>query len=121
MAKSWTVFLFALLLPCLAEAGTARGMVRTSTGRGYWIYTAEGDVAAFGDAEFHGSMKGATLYAPISGMTARPHDDGYWLAGEDGAVISFGMAQSCGSMSGTPLNKPIVGITAALNGNGYIL
>jgi hypothetical protein len=96
----------------------------TRDGHGYWLARADGAVAAFGDAGWHGSLPAdqARPKAPIVGI-ARTYDaQGYWLADADGRVYSFGDARPYGS---APLNEtlsaPITGIAATADGRGYWL
>jgi peptidoglycan/xylan/chitin deacetylase (PgdA/CDA1 family) len=88
-------------------------------GNGYWEVAADGGIFSFGDAEFHGSMGGTALNAPIVGMAATPSGNGYWEVAADGGIFSFGDAEFHGSMGGTALNAPIVGMAATPSGNGY--
>ena len=56
-----------------AVAGQASGGVG-----GYWIDAADGGVFSFGNAQFHGSMGGIPLNAPVVGMAATHDAGGYW-------------------------------------------
>jgi len=40
-------------------------MTATETGDGYWFVAADGDIFAFGDAQFHGSLGGNPPSAPV--------------------------------------------------------
>jgi hypothetical protein len=66
-------------------------MARTPSGRGYWLATAAGAVAAFGDAAAAGALT-ARPNLPVVGLAATPSGRGYWLASADGAVFAFGDA-----------------------------
>ena len=88
---------------------------------GYWFAAADGGVFSFGAAEFHGSMGGTRLVAPVVGMAATPSGGGYWMVARDGGVFAFGNARFLGSMGGKPLNRPIVGMAATPTGAGYWL
>jgi subtilisin family serine protease len=92
-----------------------------TTGHGYWIATADGQVHAFGSARFYGDLRGQALSASIVAAARTPSGKGYWLAGSDGAVYSFGDAQFRGGLNGHRLNSPIVGMAAMPKGMGYIL
>ena len=59
----------------------------TADGQGYWMVASDGGIFAFGDAEFHGSLGGQTLTAPIAGMI--PNGNGYTLIGQDGQLYPF--------------------------------
>jgi hypothetical protein len=99
----------------------AMDIVRTPTGKGYYVVASTGDVFAFGDAKFFGSMGGHFLAAPVVDMAVRPQNDGYWLVGADGGVFAFGHAQMKGGMAGMHLNAPITGIECDAQGDGYWL
>jgi N-acetylmuramoyl-L-alanine amidase len=88
---------------------------------GYWIVSSDGGIFAFGTAQFHGSMGGSPLDAPIMGMAAAPTGGGYWLVASDGGVFAFGTAQFLGSMGGLPLVKPVVAVAADPSTGGYWL
>ncbi len=100
---------------------SAVGLAETPDAGGYWIVTATGAVANFGDAADVGSLTGKTLAAGIVGIAPTPTGHGFWLAASDGGVFSFGDAVFMGSMGGKHLNKPIVGIAATPDGGGYWL
>jgi hypothetical protein len=85
----------------------------------YWLVASDGGIFSFGNAQFHGSMGGQPLNAPIVGMTPTASRNGYWLVASDGGIFGFGDAQFYGSEGGKPLNKPIVGMAATPDGGGY--
>ncbi|MDA8367866.1 MAG: hypothetical protein M0Z62_13065, partial [Actinomycetota bacterium] len=90
-------------------------MAAAPGGNGYWLVGADGGVFSFGSANFHGSMGGTHLNAPIVSMAAAPGGNGYWLVGADGGVFSFGSAGFGGALAGTqPSTGPssTVGITS---------
>ncbi len=97
------------------------GMASTPDGGGYWIVDRAGDVAAKGDAVYHGSMTGQHLNAPIAHIVATPDGGGYWLVAADGGIFSFGDAPFYGSMGGKRLNAPVVGLAPTPDGHGYWL
>jgi len=88
---------------------------------GYREVASDGGVFDFGNAQFHGSMGGKSLNAPVVGTAEVPGGGGYWEVASDGGIFSFGDAQFYGSMGGKPLNKPIVGMVATPDGKGYWL
>ena len=90
----------------------------TPSGRGYYLIAGDGGVFCFGDAQFHGSMGGHPLNAPVQSLVPTPDGLGYWLVAADGGVFSFG-APFRGSMGGHPLNKPVSGMVAY--GDGYLM
>jgi SpoIID/LytB domain protein len=109
-----------------ATLGTLPGGAATtpspsSSGEGYWLADAAGDVFSFGGAGAYGSMAGDHLNQPVVGMAATPAGTGYWLVAKDGGIFSFGTARFYGSMGGDHLNAPIVGMAPAPTGAGYWL
>ena len=103
-----------------ALAGPVTGIAATSSGNGYWVTTASGQVQNEGNASYFGSM-GASLNSPIIGMAATPDGGGYWLVGGDGGIFSFGDARFFGSTGALVLNKPVVGMAPTPDGGGYWL
>ncbi len=95
------------------------GAAATPDGRGVWTAATDGGVFTYGDAQFHGSMGGKTLNAPVIGIAATSDGRGYWQVAADGGIFSFGNAQFHGSMGGQPLNKPVVGMAADPATGGY--
>lgn len=71
-------------------------LMPTKSGAGYWIVGADGGVESFGDADFHGSMGGKHITAPVTDGAVTPTGNGYWLLGGDGAVYAFGDADFYG-------------------------
>ncbi len=88
---------------------------------GYWINAADGGVFSFGNAEFHGSMGGLRLNAPVVGIATTHDAGGYWEVASDGGVFSFGDAGFDGSTGSIRLNKPMVGMAVTPDGGGYWL
>ena len=111
--------------------GTPLGIASSPDGGGYWIATAAGELAPFGDTENFGSpaQDNSQLAAPVVGISAvptplcspptappgsqpaspGPPPEGYWIIGADGGVFSYGDAQFHGSAAGMHLVAPIVG------------
>jgi hypothetical protein len=87
-------------------------MAAMPQGGGYWLVSAAGAVAAFGNAENFGSMSGVRLDRPIVAVVAGPGSGGYWLIASDGGVFSFGDAWFSGSMGATHLASPVVGASS---------
>ncbi len=106
----------ALSQPVLPEVV---GMASTPSGRGYWLVSSNGAVAAHGDAASYGDMSTAALNRPIVGMAPTADGKGYWLDASDGGIFSFGDAQFYGSMGGARLNQPMVGMASTPDGKGY--
>ena len=96
-------------------------MSATPTGNGYWIVDESGLVHAFGDATFHGDMRGWILNGPIRRIEPHPSGDGYWLVADDGGVFAFGAAAFYGSMGDRLLNAKVISLSATPSGNGYFL
>jgi hypothetical protein len=90
-------------------------------GLGYWEVTANGGVAAYGQAVAYGSMSGHVLNAPVVGIASTPSGAGYWLVAADGGIFSFGNAAYFGSTGSLHLVAPITGITSTKDGQGYWL
>jgi len=88
---------------------------------GYWITSALGQVAAFGNMPKAGGTIGRGLSAPIIGIGGHPSGRGYWLFGRDGGVFAFGAAQFHGSTGALRLNQPMVGLAPTPSGKGYWL
>ena len=84
----------------------------TTTGGGYWIVTANGQVFAFGAAVNYGGLAGRRLNGPIVGIVPSPDGLGYWLIARDGGVFSFGSAQFSGSTGASPPRSPVVAVGA---------
>jgi titin len=99
----------------------SRRMAVTIDGGGYWLVSADGAVACFGDARSYGSENGKHLNQPIVGIAATPDGKGYWLVGADGGVFNFGDAGFYGSEGGKHLNQALLGIVATPDGDGYWL
>ncbi len=106
----------------LSSGALGDHMAGTSTGGGYWIVTATGQVTAYGPAQSFGSISslGITVH-DIVGIAPTPTDKGYWLVGADGGVFAFGDARYYGSMGGKALNEPVVGMAPVPTGEGYWL
>ena len=106
--------------PTSAPSGGA-AVAATPEGEGYWVASASGAVATYGNAKYYGSMAGTHLNAPIVGIASTPNGAGYWLVASDGGVFSFGDASFFGSTGGMHLNQPVVDIAATTGGKGYWL
>ncbi|MGE0881195.1 MAG: CHRD domain-containing protein [Acidimicrobiia bacterium] len=100
---------------------SAVGNAVTPSGKGQWLVTATGEMAAFGDAVLYGAPSGLPLNKPIVGIAAVPTGQGYWDVASDGGVFSYGDAQFYGSTGSITLNKPIVGMASTPTGRGYWL
>jgi N-acetylmuramoyl-L-alanine amidase len=107
--------------PPPASKGGAMDLVRTPSGKGYYIVASDGGIFCFGDAKFYGSMGGKKLNAPVVGMALKPKGDGYMEIASDGGLFMFGNCVFYGSMGGKKLNAPIVGGDFDAEGDGYWL
>ncbi len=107
----------------IAMLPTAKQMVSTSDGRGYWQVASDGGVFSYGGARFHGSVPGLGIkIGNAIGMARTPSDDGYWVVGRDGGVFSFGAAPFKGSLPGINVRVDnIVGMAPTKSGQGYWL
>ncbi len=94
------------------------GVADTSSGNGYWIASATGVVAAWGDAQTLGGIPDPS--APIVAIAAAPAGQGYWLADAAGGVHAFGTAVYHGQVT-FALDGPIVGMAADPATGGYWL
>jgi len=92
-----------------------------ASSQGIVLGALDGGVFNYGTTQFHGSMGGQLLNAPVVGIAETPDGAGYWLVSSDGGVFAFGTARFYGSMGGQLLNRPIVGIAATPDGQGYWL
>ena len=97
------------------------GIARTTSGRGYWLASADGGVFAFGDAPFFGGAGSVRLPFPIVSIIADPTGTGYWLIGSQGTVLTYGAAQFFGSPVNVALSSPIVAGAPTPSGLGYWL
>ena len=98
------------------------GMAAASGGRGYWLVSATGQVAAFGDAQNFGSApNNLELGSYVDGIAASPDSGGYWLVGTDGGVFAFGDAPFEGSTGGEQLFSSVVSLVPTYDGRGYWL
>ena len=92
------------------------GIAPDSTGKGYWVATANGGVFSVGDAKFYGSAGAMTLKAPIVAIVPTNDGGGYYLIGADGGVLTFGDAKYYGSAGNLALASPIVGASVTADG-----
>lgn len=101
----------------------ARRVMRTPSGRGYWLVGEDGGVFAYGDAPFIGSLPalGVKPNNPIVAAAVTPSGGGYWLVGSDGGVYSFGDARFMGSTGAIHLNAPVTDIAVTPAADGYWL
>ncbi len=102
------------------------GIAATSDGAGYWLVQADGQVSAFGDAPWFGSLPAAEARraGPIAGIARTYDNQGYWLASASGQVFSFGDARYYGSLAGrrvTEAQGPVTAIAVTPDGRGYWL
>ncbi len=99
-----------------APTGSGPAPTAASTAQGYMEVAADGGVFAFGAAQFHGSMGGQHLDAPVVGLATTPTGQGYFEVAADGGVFAFGAAQFHGSMGGQHLDAPVVGLATTPTG-----
>ena len=96
-------------------------MAPSYLGGGYWLADANGQVFAFGDANYYGEPPFAPGGDRISGMAGSSDDSGYWLASANGNVACFGDAPPYGSPVGEGINGSVVGMATTFDGEGYWL
>ena len=101
-------------------ATTVVGMATSADGRGYWIASSTGLVAACGDAANLGQITSG-LSSPVAAIAGTPDGKGFWLSTSAGRVYAFGDAATHGDVSRIALNKPIVAMTADPATGGYWL
>ena len=106
-----------------AATGPVVGIASTPSGKGYWVVTSHGVVAAFGDARSFGDLPGERVTTKdIVAIAPTSDGRGYWLVGRDGGLFSFGDARYHGSVPGMGLHvKDVAGMVASRNGQGYLL
>ena len=83
------------------------------------VASADGGVFALGGAQFHGSLGGIDLAAPI--VSIEVVDGGYLLFAADGGVFTFGAAEFFGSLGAIAIGAPIVDAAVTSTGRGYWL
>lgn len=64
----------------------------TPSGKGYWLFGADGGVFTYGDAGFYGSASAVKLTKPIIAARVTPSGKGYYLIGGDYGVFTYGDA-----------------------------
>jgi hypothetical protein len=99
------------------QVNAVTGIAGTPDGGGYWMVDNKGDVYAFGDAAFYGSLAGDSI-ANIEGIAATPDGKGYWLVTSTGGVFAFGDALFEGSLGGERVTN-IADIASTPDGKGY--
>jgi hypothetical protein len=84
------------------------GAARAGNTNGLWLAAKDGGVFALGGAHFYGSMGGAHLAKPVSGIAAPPAGGGYWMAARDGGVFAYAAAAFFGNAvsSNCPVTAP---------------
>jgi hypothetical protein len=95
------------------------GMVRSSSGSGYFMVASDGGVFAFGDATFAGSCPGVGGCAGAAvSVVPDASGQGYWVATNTGNVYAFGDAGYFGAPG--PQSSPITSAAATEpTGKGY--
>jgi hypothetical protein len=105
------------------SSGPAVSIAATPSGRGYWLVSANGTVAAFGDARFYGDLPALGKHVhDIVAIAATSDGKGYYLVGADGGFFTFGDATFHGSLPGIHVHvHDVVGMVASPGGAGYLL
>lgn len=97
-------------------------VVAAPDGRGIWALDAVGGVFCYGSADFHGSVPGLELDAPVQAVALTPTPDGkgYWILDRVGGVFCFGDAKFYGSVPELGSSAaPAVTLLAESTGEGY--
>ena len=95
------------------------GFATTPNGKGYWLVGSHGEVYAFGDAGYYGSLGATNLHnLPVVAIASSHDGRGYWLVQGGGEVVPYGDAPHLGEMRGHP---PVAGIAVTTDGRGYWL
>jgi hypothetical protein len=105
----------------ILDAGGTGPFEHLARADGYWLVSADGSVAAAGEADGYGS---AALAAndPAIGMAATEDGGGYWVATRDGTVENFGDAPLYGDLPAEHVSADdIVAIAPTNDGRGYWL
>ena len=71
--------------------------------------------------QFHGSLGGLRLNAPVRTIVGTASGAGYYIFALDGGVFAFGDARFRGSLGGLRLNGPVVDGALTASGNGYYM
>ena len=100
--------------------GTPPPDVLGTSETGYYLAGADGGVYTF-RADFHGSMGGRPLNAPVVDMATDPDGEGYWLFAADVGVFAFKAPWWGWTTRVASLNAPIVGGAAGGDNRGYYL
>jgi hypothetical protein len=70
------------------------GIAPTTSGNGYWLADAGGQVFGEGNAKPIAGPKPST---PVAGIAAAPVGTGFWLVSSNGRVGGYGSATSVGN------------------------
>jgi len=107
------------------------GITPTASRSGYWLVASDGEIFAFGNAGYYGSIPGnglgpagsglpRSLNAPIVGMVPSSDGGGYFMVASDGGVFAFGDARFEGSCPGIGgRHGAAVAVVPDASGNGY--
>ncbi|WP_109505258.1 hypothetical protein [Nocardioides speluncae] len=103
----------------LASSADSVALETTPSGQGYWIVTAAGHVAGFGDANDLGPQEDTTVHSPV--VAFAPHGTtGGWVVTALGEVVAVGNAPDHGGVAGrVGQNDRVVGIVADRSSNGF--
>ena len=97
------------------------GMVEPASGGGYWVFTADGQVANFGSADPVRPVPMSALRGTIVGGASVPGQSNFWRVTSQGQVVGSGTGTPGFGDLTTPLTRPIVGMAATPTGYGYWL
>lgn len=103
------------------DARGLTGIAVLPSGAGYWAVDKAGDVFAYGQAPYLGSLRGRRPVGGVATIVATTKGSGYWVVSRAGGVYCFGDATFYGSLGKTDLKAPVVGMAVATGGKGYWL
>jgi hypothetical protein len=109
-----TVALVAFGVVTVGAAGPSSGAV----GRGYWVATAAGQVAAFGDVGSPGDLGPGAVPGRVVAIEATPGQSGAWLTDSNGVVYTLGDAPFLGDPAAERVGD-VAAFAATRDADGY--
>jgi hypothetical protein len=107
----------------LQEKKRAVDIASMSSGDGYWIIDEQGNVFAFGDAQYFGGVPQVSLHSDLSVcIRSTPSDDGYWIVDRSGGICGFGNIWFNGALADhSQFAGQIVDFAPEQSGRGYFM